>query len=169
MHHVQWWFKNILCFAGAHFRFKKWSILAPKGETYFFKSVLGPTWALMTFQKKDMKTRGHFYGDYATFFPHSLFCEILIIDILDQIGDWLRFVPLQDTHLGEVDLWPRFDSGLCGSRWQGPAGAWVWSSAAVGLRRYPGLPDIPGPTHFHKFKLLTYRGPTEIYRLPHGP
>ena len=52
----------------------------------------------------------------ALFFQHSLFCEILIIAILGQLGDWLRFVDLQDTHFGEVDLRPRFDLGLCGSR-----------------------------------------------------
>ena len=52
----------------------------------------------------------------ALFFQHSLFCEILIVAILGQLGDWLRFVDLQDTHFGEVDLWPRFDLGLCGSR-----------------------------------------------------
>ena len=38
----------------------------------------------------------------ALFFQHSLFCEILIVAILGQLGDWLQFVDLQDTHFGEV-------------------------------------------------------------------
>ena len=52
----------------------------------------------------------------ALFFQHSIFCEILIIAILDQLGDWPRFVDLQDTHFGEFHLRPRFDLGLRGSR-----------------------------------------------------
>ncbi len=41
----------------------------------------------------------------ALFFPTLPFCEILIVAILGQLGDWLRFVGLQDTHFGEVHLW----------------------------------------------------------------
>ena len=64
--------KNILCFPGTHFPSGKWRILAPRGKSYFSKARLGPTWALMTSQRKSMRARGHFYGGYGTFFPALL-------------------------------------------------------------------------------------------------
>ena len=51
-----------------------------------------------------MRARGHFYDGHGIFFQHSLFCEILIVAILGQLGNWLQFVELQDTHLGEVNF-----------------------------------------------------------------
>ena len=154
MHHVQRWFKNILCFAGAHFPSGKWSNLVPEGKLYFSKIRLRPNLGFHDFSKgKVWRPEAIFTVTTPLFFQHSLFCEVLIIEILDRIGDWLWFVDIQDAHLGEVDSWPRFDLGLCGSRWQVLAGAWVWSSAALGLRRYPSLQEVPGPEHFHKFRL----------------
>ena len=61
---------NISCvFLGPTFRASREAFRRLRGNHIFLKFVLGPTWALMTSQRKSMRAWGHFYGDYATFFP----------------------------------------------------------------------------------------------------
>ena len=75
----------------------------------------------------------------ALFFQHSLFCEILIIAILGQLGDWLRFVYLQDTHFGKVDFVAQVRFGPL---WLPLTGA----GRGLGLElRGFGAPEVPGP------------------------
>ena len=48
---------------------------------------MGPTWTLMTSQRKSLRAEATFTVATALFFQHSLFCKTLIVAILGQLGD----------------------------------------------------------------------------------
>ena len=104
-------------FLGPTFPLENEAFWRLRGNHIFPKIRFRPNLGLHDFSKEKSEGPRPLLRWLRHFFSSTpFFGEILIIAILGQLGDWPRFVDLQDTHVGEVDLRPRFDLGLCVSR-----------------------------------------------------
>ena len=104
-------------FLGPTFPLENEAFWRLRGNHIFPKIRFRPNLGLHDFSKEKSEGPRPLLRWLRHFFSSTpFFGEILIVAILGQLGDWPRFVDLQDTHFGEVDLRPRFDLGLCVSR-----------------------------------------------------